>query len=126
MKAIKEGKEYIKIEGNIENISVGAMVEIIKNELADVQLTLNKSNRDYYQPFENEIYEENIEFVQKNENICNKINEMILKHAQLIKKKGSDVKEKEKEKKDHKHDEIRKEIGTYNDGSMGAYGGKRY
>lgn len=66
MKAVKEGKECIKIEGNIENISVGAMVEIIKNELADVQLTLIKSNRDYYQPFDNEIYEESIEFVQKN------------------------------------------------------------
>lgn len=66
MKAVKDGKEYIKIEGNIENISVGAMVEIIKNELADVSITLSKSNRDYYQPFDNEFYEENIELVPRN------------------------------------------------------------
>lgn len=37
LRAVKEGKEFVKIEGNIENISVGAMVEIIKNELADVR-----------------------------------------------------------------------------------------
>ena len=72
------------------------------------------------------MYEESIEFVQKNENVSNKISEMMQKHAHLIKKKGAEAKEKEREKKDHKHEEIRKEIGTYNDGSMGAYGGKRY
>jgi hypothetical protein len=28
--------------------------------------------------------------------------------------------------KDTKMDEVRKEAGTYNDGSLGAYGGKKY
>jgi hypothetical protein len=28
--------------------------------------------------------------------------------------------------RDTKMDEVRREVGTYNDGSLGAYGGKKY
>jgi hypothetical protein len=40
MNAKKGNKEYTKVEGNMENISVGAMVEIIKNEIAEVRFGL--------------------------------------------------------------------------------------
>lgn len=33
LKAKEKQKEYIKVQGTLQNISVGAMVEIIKNEI---------------------------------------------------------------------------------------------